>query len=79
MATNNTPSVDAENFANNVFSDFAPLLTLFGDEATKQFLSTSMSWADNILLGIAPIGIMTVIISAIRISGNPLLNAFIGR
>jgi len=73
------PAVDNQNFANNVFSDFAPLLTLFGDEITKQFLSTSTEWADNILLGTAPIGIMTVIICTIRIGGNRFLKSFIGR
>ena len=73
------PTVDNQNFANNVFSDFAPLLTLFGDEITKQFLSTSTEWADNILLGTAPIGIMTVIICTIRIGGNRFLKSFIGR
>lgn len=72
-------TVDTSNFENNAFSDFAPLLTLFGDEITKQFLSTSMGWADNILLGTAPIGIMTVIICAIRIGGNRFLNSLIGR
>jgi hypothetical protein len=70
---------DASNFENNAFTDFAPLLTLFGDEITKQFLSTSMGWADNILLGTAPIGIMTVIICAIRIGGNQFLKSLIGR
>jgi hypothetical protein len=74
-----TPTVDTSNFANNAFSDFAPLLTLFGDEVTKQFLATSMGWADDILLGIAPIGIVTVVLCAIRIGGNPLLKSLIGR
>lgn len=80
MAAKSTAAmVDNSNFANNAFTDFAPLLTLFGEEITKQFLSTSVGWADNILLGIAPIGIMTVIISAIRIGGNKFLKSLIGR
>jgi hypothetical protein len=74
-----TPSVYPGNFANNAFSDFAPLLTLFGDEFTKQFLATSMGWADDILLGIAPIGIITVIICAIRIGPSHFLKSLIGR
>ncbi|KAF8860615.1 hypothetical protein BDZ45DRAFT_588219, partial [Acephala macrosclerotiorum] len=49
------------------------------EEITKQFLSTSVGWADNIILGIAPIGIMTVIISATKIWGNTVLKSFIGR
>jgi hypothetical protein len=78
-AKTTTATVDASNFENNAFTDFAPLLTLFGDEITKQFLSTSVGWADNILLGTAPIGIMTAIISAIRIGGNRFLKSLIGR
>jgi hypothetical protein len=69
----------ADNFANNAFTDFAPLLTLFGDEVTKQFLATSMGITDSILLGIAPIGLMTVIISAVRVGGNRLMKSLIGR
>jgi hypothetical protein len=32
----------ANDFATNFVSDLAPLLALFGNEATKQFLSLSM-------------------------------------
>lgn len=28
-----------DEFSNNLFSDLAPLLTLFGEQVTKQFLS----------------------------------------
>ena len=54
-------TVDKQNFANNAFTDFAPLLTLFGDEVTKQYLATSMGVADAVMLCIAPIGIMTTL------------------
>lgn len=66
-------------FANNLFTDLAPLLTLFGEQVTKQFLSMSMGWADNILLGVGPLGIITVVVSAIRIGGVRKLKALIGR
>lgn len=70
IATTTRLTVSSQNFQNNLFTDFAPLLSLFGDEITKQFLSTSMGWEDAILLGIAPIGIMTAIVCAIRIGGD---------
>lgn len=79
MTTNHSATVDTENFANNAFSDFAPLLTLFGDEVTKQFLALSMGMADNILLGIAPIGVITIIVSAIRVGGHRFMKSVIGR
>lgn len=78
-STNKPPTVNQDNFTNNLFSDLAPLLTLFGDEITKQFLATAMGLADDVLLGVAPIGIITVIVSAIRVSGSRTLRALIGR
>jgi len=73
------PSVDPSNFENNAFTDLAPLLSLFGEEITKQFLATSLSGADDILLGLAPIGIITVVLCAIRIGGNRFMKSLIGR
>lgn len=68
-----------DEFSNNLFSDLAPLITLFGEQVTKQFLSMSMGWADNILLGMAPLGIITIIVSAIRVGGVKALKAIVGR
>jgi hypothetical protein len=55
------------------------LLALFGERVTTQFMSQSMGWADNIILAMAPLGIITAIISAIRVGGPSWLNAVIGR
>ncbi|CAH0055787.1 unnamed protein product, partial [Clonostachys solani] len=44
-----------------------------------QFMSQSMGWADNFILAMAPLGIITVIVSAIRVSGPSWLRAIIGR
>jgi hypothetical protein len=44
-----------------------------------QYLSQSTSWADNIILAMAPVGIITVIVSAIRVGGPSWLKAIIGR
>ncbi len=68
-----------EEFSNNLFSDLAPLLALFGEQVTKQFLSMSMGWADNILLATGPLGIMTVVVSAVRVGGVKMLKAMVGR
>ena len=67
------------DFSNNIFTDLAPLLALFGDQMTKQFLSMSMGWADNALTAICPVGILTVMVSAIRIGGTSKLKTLIGR
>ncbi|KAG7048777.1 ankyrin repeat protein [Colletotrichum scovillei] len=37
---------DGDDFVNNLFSDLAPLLALFGERVTMQFMSQSLGWAD---------------------------------
>jgi hypothetical protein len=54
-------------------------LSLFGEQVTKQFLSQSMGWADNIIFAMAPLGIITAVISAIRCGGYTWMRAVIGR
>lgn len=44
-----------------------------------QFMSQSMGWSDNILLAMAPLGIITAIVSAIRVGGPSWLKAIVGR
>lgn len=68
-----------DDFANNLFSDLAPLLALFGEQVAKQFLSEASGWADDIRFAMAPLGIITAIVSAIRVAGPLWLKAVIGR
>ncbi|PGH14988.1 hypothetical protein AJ79_02668 [Helicocarpus griseus UAMH5409] len=68
-----------DDFSNNLFSDLAPLLALFGERFTMQFMSQSMGWADNIVLAMAPLGIITVVVVAIRVGGPSWLKAIVGR
>ncbi|KAF2253522.1 hypothetical protein BU26DRAFT_538289 [Trematosphaeria pertusa] len=68
-----------DNFANNLATDLAPILQLFGEQVSKQFLSESTTIWDNIIFAMAPLGILTAVVSAIRVCGSPLLKAFVGR
>jgi len=68
-----------DDFSNNLATDLGPLLALFGEEATKQFLSESTTIWDNLNFAAAPIGILTAIVSAIRVCGPSWLRSFIGR
>ncbi|KAF2112232.1 hypothetical protein BDV96DRAFT_551207, partial [Lophiotrema nucula] len=68
-----------DEFSNNLLSDLAPLLTLFGEQVTKQFLSVSISWADNMLISLGPLGIVTIVVSAIRVAGSRRLRTLVGR
>jgi hypothetical protein len=72
-------SFAGEEFSNNLLGDLAPLLTLFGEQVTKQFLTMSMGWADNILIALGPLGILTIMVSAIRVAGPKQLKALVGR
>ncbi|KAK0731890.1 hypothetical protein B0H67DRAFT_549578 [Lasiosphaeris hirsuta] len=66
-------------FSNNLASDLGPLLALFGESMTIQYLSECTSIADYIIFATGPIGIITALVSAIRICGGTYLRAFIGR
>ncbi|TQN67409.1 hypothetical protein CSHISOI_08022 [Colletotrichum shisoi] len=55
------------------------LLALFGERVTMQFMSQSLGWADCIALATAPLGVITIIVSAIRVGGPMRLKAVIGR
>ncbi|KAG8673766.1 hypothetical protein FPOAC2_07237 [Fusarium poae] len=79
LVTGSRASDDGDDFSNNLFSDLAPLLALFGERVTMQFMSQSTGWADNIILAMAPIGIITAIVASIRVGGPPWLKAVIGR
>ncbi|UZP36417.1 hypothetical protein NXS19_004233 [Fusarium pseudograminearum] len=70
---------DGNNFTNNLVSDLAPLLALVSERVTTQFISQSTGWADCIALAIAPVGVITIIVSAIRITGPRWLKAVVGR
>jgi hypothetical protein len=70
---------DVDDFSNNLASDLGPLLSLFGDSMTKQFLSESTTFLDYIIFAVAPIGILTALVSATRLCGSTALRAFIGR
>jgi hypothetical protein len=98
-----THRVDAtefwDDFTNNLATDLAPVISLFGEQTTKQFLSESVTWTDYFIFAMAPLGmsdsrcqsrpegslmlliagILTALVSAIRVCGSPSLRAFIGR
>lgn len=70
---------EGDDFSNNLIADLGPLLALFGADVTRQFLSQSLSWTDNILFAIGPLGVVTAVISAIRVGAPQSLRSFIGR
>lgn len=77
-----SPTADPSDWSDLIVSlsqAFGPLISLFGDQLTKQFLSLSVGWADNILLATGPVGIITILVCAIRIGGHRPFKTIIGR
>ncbi|KAG0643606.1 hypothetical protein HOY80DRAFT_899530 [Tuber brumale] len=72
-------AADGVDFSNNLFTDLAPVLALFGEQVAKQFLSQSLSWLEDVIFAMAPLGIITAIVSAIRVGGPNWLKAVVGR
>ncbi|KAH6953808.1 hypothetical protein BKA56DRAFT_625468 [Ilyonectria sp. MPI-CAGE-AT-0026] len=68
-----------DDFSNNLATDLAPFLSLFGEQITKQYLSESITYLDYFIFATAPMGILTAVVSAIRVCGSPSLRALIGR
>lgn len=68
-----------DDFTNNLATDFAPLVALFGESPTKQYLSECLTATDILIFATAPLGVITAVVSAIRVCGTPSLRAFIGR
>ncbi|KAI5804219.1 hypothetical protein DFH27DRAFT_481127, partial [Peziza echinospora] len=73
------PAKEGEEVSNNLFSDLGPLLALFGEKVAQQFMSESMGWADHIIFAMAPLGMITALVGAIRVGGPSWLRAIIGR
>jgi len=72
-------SSSLNDFSNNLATDLGPLLQLFGEPVTRQYLSESTTFLDYFIFAMAPIGILTAIVSVIRVCGDSSLRAFIGR
>lgn len=72
-------AVSGDDFTNNLVTDIAPLLALFGDDVAKQFLAGSTGWADNVIFAMGALGIITAMVSAIRVGGPVWLKSIIGR
>ncbi|KAH0551191.1 hypothetical protein GP486_007482, partial [Trichoglossum hirsutum] len=67
------------DFSKNLATDLAPLISLLGEAPTKQYLSECLTPTDMVIFAMAPLGILTAVVSVIRVCGTPSLRAFIGR
>jgi len=57
MARAVTESIDVgQQLTNTLIAELAPILELFGESITMQFLSESIGIADDVLFAMAPVG-----------------------
>ena len=63
----------------SVIANVAPWMALVGDRNAKEFLRNSSSRDQLLLMATAPLGIFSILTSAIRLSGHPLLRRVVGR
>ena len=55
------------------------IIALFGEKFAQQYMSEAFSWLDYIIFSMAPLGIITSIVGAIRVGGPPWMRALVGR
>ena len=63
LAVGGASASELDDFANNLATDLGPLLALFGEGMTKQYLSESTKFVDYVIFAMAPIGIITTLVS----------------
>ena len=63
----------------SVLANVAPWMSLVGDRNAKEFLRVSSSRDQLLLMAAAPLGIFSILTSAIRLGGYPFLRRVVGR
>jgi hypothetical protein len=62
-----------------VVANVAPLMALIGERNAKEFMRTTTTWHQQLPLSAAPLGILSIMVSAIRLSGPGFLRRLVGR
>lgn len=55
----------------SIVSDLGPLAQLVGEKTVKQFLGSVSTWEYYPLLAFAPVGVVTIIVTALRVARVP--------
>ena len=76
---NQVPIAASSDVWATVIANVAPIMTLVGERNAKEFLRVSSSHDQLLLMATAPLGILSLMICAIRLSGPPILQRLTGR
>ena len=63
----------------SVVANVAPLMALVGERNAKEYMRTTATWHQLLPLSSAPLGILAILVSAIRLSGPGFLRRLVGR
>lgn len=67
--------MSGNDVANNILSGLDPLIALFRELVTTQFLSHPIGFLDCIIFAMAPLGIITAMSAAIRVGHSVSKNS----
>lgn len=73
------PSHQSTDVWATVIANAAPLMALVGERNAKEFMRTVSNWHQLLLLSCAPLGILAISVSSIRLSGPGFLKRLVGR
>ena len=63
----------------NLVANIAPLLILVGEKHVKAYFKTMSTESHFLLYAVSPIGLVTALVTLIRLHGTPLMKRLIGR
>jgi len=63
----------------NLVANIAPLLILIGEKHVKAYFKTMSTESHFLLYAVSPIGLVTALVTLIRLHGTPLMKRLIGR
>jgi hypothetical protein len=75
----NSPAQQSTDVWASVIANVAPLMALVGERNAKEFMRTISTWHQLLLLSCAPLGILAILVSSIRLSGPGFLKRLVGR
>jgi hypothetical protein len=73
------PAQQSTDIWASVIANVAPLMALVGDRNAKEFMRSISTWHQLLLLSCAPLGILAILVSSIRLSGPGFLRRLVGR
>lgn len=74
-----TPIQDSADIWAQVIANVAPLVALVGERNAKEYMRTASSWHQFLLLATAPLGILSIMVSALCLTGSGFLRRLVGR